>query len=163
MMSYVLTLYIKLIINIFYLKFYLLGWNFKYINIFIKIQIYIYIYTNLSVDELVRLPHPRSEDSQGQGAFLAPSADKQTHNYDTECSNHNPSLSTLRPKRLSRSKMKLWAIYKFIYIYIYIYIYYICYILYILIYIYILSFKNLWKKGREGWVQIFPIKRKGLL
>ena len=29
-----------------------------------------------------RLPHPRSGDSQGQEMFLAPSADKQTRNYD---------------------------------------------------------------------------------
>ena len=26
-------------------------------------------------------------------AMVAPSADKQTRNYDTECSNHHPSLS----------------------------------------------------------------------
>ena len=70
------------------------------------IYIYIYIYTNLPVDAIVRLPHPRSGDSQGQETFLAPSADKQTHNYDTECSNHHPSLATLRPKGLSYSKMK---------------------------------------------------------
>ena len=64
------------------------------------------IYTNLPVNVIVRLPHPRSGNSQGQEMFLAPSADKQTRNYDTECSNHHPSLSTLRPKGLSRSKMK---------------------------------------------------------
>ena len=47
--------------------------------------IYIYIYIYLPVNTIVRLPHPHSEDSQGQGqeTFLAPSADKQTHNYDT--------------------------------------------------------------------------------
>ena len=45
---------------------------------------------------MVRLPHPQSGDSQGQETFLAPSADKQTCNYDTECSNHHPSLSTPR-------------------------------------------------------------------
>ena len=28
--------------------------------------IYIYIYTNLQVNAIVRLPHPRSGDSQGQ-------------------------------------------------------------------------------------------------
>ena len=65
-----------------------------------------YIYTNLSVNAIVRLPHPWSGDSQGQETFLAPSADKQTRNYDKECSNHHHSLSTLRPKGLSRSKMK---------------------------------------------------------
>ena len=69
------------------------------------------IYRNLPVNVIVRLPHPRSGDSQGQETFLAPSADKQTCNYDIECSNHHPSLSTLRPKGLSRSKMKWWAIY----------------------------------------------------
>ena len=41
------------------------------------------IYTNLPVNAIVRLPHPRSGDSQGQETFLAPSADKQTRNYDT--------------------------------------------------------------------------------
>ena len=69
------------------------------------------IYTNLPVDVIVRLPHSLSGDSQGQESFLVPSADKQTRNYDIEFSNHHPSLSTLRPKELSRSKMKWWAIY----------------------------------------------------
>ena len=32
----------------------------------------IYIYTNLSVNTIVRLPHPRSGDSQGQETFLHP-------------------------------------------------------------------------------------------
>ena len=32
---------------------------------------------------IVRLPYPQSGDSQGQETFLAPPADKQTHNYDT--------------------------------------------------------------------------------
>ena len=64
------------------------------------------MYTNLPVNAIVRLPHPRNGDSQGQETFLAPSGDKQTRNYDTECSNHHPSLSTLRRKGLSRSKMK---------------------------------------------------------
>ena len=52
----------------------------------------IYKYTNLQVNVIVRLPHPRSGDSQGQETFLTPSADKQTRNCDTECSNHNSSL-----------------------------------------------------------------------
>ena len=56
---------------------------------YIYIYIYIYKYTNLPVNATVRLPHPRSGDSQGQETFLAPSADKQTRNYDTECSNHH--------------------------------------------------------------------------
>ena len=57
--------------------------------------IYICIYTNLPVNAIVRLPHSRSGDNQGQETFLAPSADKQTHNYDIECSNHHSSLSNL--------------------------------------------------------------------
>ena len=69
------------------------------------------IYTNLPVNPIVRLPHPRSGDSQDQETFLAPSADKQTHNHDIECSNHHPYLSTLRSQRFSRSKMKWWSIY----------------------------------------------------
>ena len=68
--------------------------------------IYVYIYTNLLADVIVRLLHPRSGDRQGQETFLTPSADKQTRNYDIECSNHHLSLSTLRRKGLSRSKMK---------------------------------------------------------
>ena len=66
----------------------------------------IYIYTNLPANAIVRLPSFRSGDSQGLEKFLAPSADKQTRNYDTECSNHHPSLSALRSKGLCRSKMK---------------------------------------------------------
>ena len=58
------------------------------------------------MDVLVRLPHPRIGDFQGKETFLAPFADKQTWNYDTECSNHHPLLSTPRLKGLSRSKMK---------------------------------------------------------
>ena len=68
-------------------------------------------YTNLPVSDLVRLPHPWNGDNQGQEMFLAPSADKQTCNYDTEYSNHHPSLSTLRSMGLSCSKIKWWAIY----------------------------------------------------
>ena len=49
------------------------------------------MYTNLPVNAIVRLPHPRRGDSQSQETFLAPPADKQTGNYDTECSNHHPS------------------------------------------------------------------------
>ena len=84
--------------------------------------------------------HSQNTPSLGRETLLAPSANKQTRNYDIECSNHHPSLSTLRSKGLSRSKMKWWAIYIQIqyYIYIYIYIYkYINTILYIYIFIYI--------------------------
>ena len=45
---------------------------------------YMYIYTNLQTNAIVRLPHPRSGDSQCEETFLAPSADKQIRNYDTE-------------------------------------------------------------------------------
>ena len=40
--------------------------------------------TNLRVNAIVRLPHPRSGDNQGQQTFLALSADKETCNYDTK-------------------------------------------------------------------------------
>ena len=67
---------------------------------------YIDIYANLPVNVIVKLLLPRSGDSQGQEVFLAPSADKQTRNYDTECSDHHLPLSILRSKGLSCSKMK---------------------------------------------------------
>ena len=60
--------------------------------------IYICIYINLPVNVIARLRHRRSGDSQGQETFLTASTDKQTRNYDTECSNHHPSLSTLSSK-----------------------------------------------------------------
>ena len=41
---------------------------------------YLYIYQHLPVNATVRIPHPRIRDSQGP--FLAPSAYKQTSNYD---------------------------------------------------------------------------------
>ena len=64
---------------------------------YINIYIYIYIYIrDLSVNVIVRLPHPQSRDSQGPEKFLATSADKQTSNYDTECPNHHLPLSTVR-------------------------------------------------------------------
>ena len=65
----------------------------NYTYIYTHTHIYIYIYTNLTVNAIVRLPHPRSEDSQGQKTFLAPSAEKQTRNYDIECSNHHMYIS----------------------------------------------------------------------
>ena len=69
------------------------------------------IYRNLPVHATVRLPHTRSEHSMGQETFLLLSVDNQTHNYDPECSNHHPSLSVTRSKRLSSSRIKWWAIY----------------------------------------------------
>ena len=80
--------------------------NYVDIYTYIYIYIYIYIYVNLPVNAIVRLPHPWSGDRQVQKTFLAPSADKQTHNYEKERSNYHPSLSTLRSKELSRTKMK---------------------------------------------------------
>ena len=63
------------------------------------------------MNAIVRLPHPGSGDSQGQETFLAPFADNQTRNYNTECLNNHPSLWTLRLKELIHSKMKWRAIY----------------------------------------------------
>ena len=71
---------------------------------YIYIYIYIYIYkykltskcANSLVNAIVRLPHPRSRDSQGQETFLAPSADKQTHNYDTRVL--KPPSLPIKPK-----------------------------------------------------------------
>ena len=54
----------------------------------IYIHTHTHTHTNLPVSDIVGLPHPWSGDSQGQETFLAPSADKQTCNYDTECSNY---------------------------------------------------------------------------
>ena len=57
------------------------------------------------------MPHPQRGDSLGQETFLAPPADKQSRNYDTDLSNHHPSLSSCL------------SLYIYIYIYnIYIYI-----------------------------------------
>ena len=67
---------------------------FQYIYVYI-IQFDFQFIFNLLVSDIVKLPHPRSGDSQGQETILAPSADKQTRNHDTKCSNHHPSLSTL--------------------------------------------------------------------
>ena len=69
------------------------------------------IYTSLPVNVIVKLPNPRSRDSQGQQTFSAPSADSQTRKYDTECWNHLCALSILRSKKLSHRKIKWWALY----------------------------------------------------
>ena len=68
------------------------------------------IHRIVPVDVIVKLPHPQTGKTQAQETFLAPSADKPTYNYDIEWPNHHPSSSKLRPKGLSRSKMKWWAI-----------------------------------------------------
>ena len=65
------------------------------------------IYTNLPVNAIGRLPHPQKGDCQSQKTFLAPSAHNHTRNYNTECSNHHPSLSTLRSMGLSRSRLNV--------------------------------------------------------
>ena len=69
------------------------------------------VLSTLSTNTIFKLTHPQSVDSQGQEKFLASSTDKQTLTYEAECSNHHPSLSILRSKGLSLSKMKWWAIY----------------------------------------------------
>ena len=63
---------------------------YTYVCIYMYVYIYIYIHTNLSVNAIVRQAHPRSGDSQGKKTFVTPSADKQSRNYDIECSNHHP-------------------------------------------------------------------------
>ena len=72
------------------------------------------IYTNFAVDDIVRLAHPRSGDSQGQDRFLATSADKSTCKYDIECS--KPPSLTINPKgkdiELKQDEMVI-HIYKF--------------------------------------------------
>ena len=78
-----LVLYIHIYKHIYlsiYLHIYI--YTYTYIYIYIYIHIHIYIYINLPVDAIVRLSHPWSGDSQGQQTFLAPSAHKQTRNYD---------------------------------------------------------------------------------
>ena len=73
------------------------------------------IHINLPVNAIVGLPDPRSGDSQGQETFLAPSADKHTHNTHT--------------------RIYLYILYIYIYIHMYIYIYiYIHMFIYIYIY-----------------------------
>ena len=64
------------------------------------ICVYLFVSLHLStmwilpVNVIVRLTHPRSGE--------------QTRNYDTECWNHHPSLSTLRSKGLSSSKIYIF-------------------------------------------------------
>ena len=62
------------------------------------------------MDVIARLPDTWSGDTHDQETFLASYAEEEIQNYDTECSNHHPSLSTLRLKGLSLSKMKWGAI-----------------------------------------------------
>ena len=76
------------------------------------------ISTDVPVNVIDRLPNHWSKDSQGQQTFLAPSPDKQTGDHDIECSYHHPFLSTIRPKRLSRSKIKWWVMYANLIVYV---------------------------------------------
>ena len=66
--------------------------------------IYIYIYNIEPGNVIFRLPHLQSGNSQGQKAFLTPSADKRTRNNETECSNHHFSSIpiTIRQRNLLR-------------------------------------------------------------
>ena len=48
-----------------------------------------YIYPDLQRNATARLSHPQNGDSHVKKTFLAPTADKQTRKYDTECSNHH--------------------------------------------------------------------------
>ena len=74
-----------------------------YLSIYLSLSIYIHTYINLYPDlprnVIVRLPYPWS------GNVLAPSADKQTCNFDTECSNHI-HLNHHKALGVSRRKMK---------------------------------------------------------
>ena len=79
-----------------------------YIHTYIHILMYIQI---IVPDDSIMLWNFKCYNSQGQEKFLAPSADKQTHNQETEFSKHHPFLSTLRSKELSHSKTKWWVIY----------------------------------------------------
>ena len=76
---------------ILYIYIYIYIYIFIYVY-FIYIYTYIYKFTSKCHSQTIRLSHPQSGDSQGQETILAPPADKQTCNYDTECSNHHPSL-----------------------------------------------------------------------
>ena len=88
------------------------------------------IHINLPVNAIVGLPDPRSGDSQGQETFLAPSADKHTHNTHT--------------------RIYLYILYIYIYIYICIYIY-----IYIYVYIYIYIYCKMLKWQDSGVTEIY--------
>ena len=63
-------------------------------------------FTNLHIHKFTSKSHSQTNTGPGQKTFLLPSADNQIRNYDRECSYLHPSLSTLKSKGLSRSKMK---------------------------------------------------------
>ena len=66
------------------------------------------LHTNLPVNTIVRLPHLRSGNNQGSGndfsTFCALLTSKPAI-MTQECSSHHPSLSTLKSKELSHSRM----------------------------------------------------------
>ena len=77
---FLLTFYLLLLLLYYYYYYDVSKFIIKFI-FYIYIYIYIYI-TNLPVNTIVRLPDPLSGDSQVKEMFLAPPADKRTHNYD---------------------------------------------------------------------------------
>ena len=62
------------------------------ISILIDIFMYIYIYIPVKVI-VGGLLHPWCGNSQDQETLLAPSADNQTRNFDTECSSHDEMVA----------------------------------------------------------------------
>ena len=79
----------------------------NFFDVIMKMSMQQIIYKNLPANAIVRLPYPQSR-GPGPGKVLALSADNQTRKYDTECWNHHSSQSTLRSKRLGRSKIIWW-------------------------------------------------------
>ena len=78
------SIYLSYLSHLSYLSIYLI--YLIYLSIYLSIYLFIYLSICLSiypVNVIVRIPHPRSRDSQGQETFLACSADKQTRNFDT--------------------------------------------------------------------------------
>ena len=79
-----------------YSEMYVCVYIYIYIHTYIHICLYLYlsIYLYIYIYKLTSKCHSQTTpssggDSQGQETFLAPSAHKQTRNYDTECSNHH--------------------------------------------------------------------------
>ena len=60
-------------------------------DIFINVYICLYVFKFNKKHDIKTLHYPWNRDSHGQETFLAPSADKHTRNYGTECSNQHIS------------------------------------------------------------------------
>ena len=60
-------------------------------DIYINVYICLYVFTFNKKHDSKTLRYPWNRDSHGQETFLAPSADKHTRNYGTECSNQHIS------------------------------------------------------------------------